>query len=98
MDLKNLMGIANVVAIFNELTPEAKQVVINDLVNSGDIPSIKWQDAVKTKPEPYVKVYAKGGFKMEPLPDMVTWTGDKWVYVESAEELNWSVTHFVIPG
>ena len=35
---------------------------------------------------------------MEPLSDMVTWTGDKWIYVESAEELNWSVTHFFIPG
>jgi len=64
----------------------------------GNISNIQWQDAVKTKPEPYVKVYAKGGFKMEPLADMVTWTGDKWIYVESAEELNWSVTHFVIPG
>lgn len=90
MDIKNAIGIANVLAIFSDLSEEAKQSVLSELNIK------KWIDAAKNKPEPYIPVFAKGGFQQEPLPRMVVWTGEKWMYYDVYAEVE-SISHFLIP-
>ena len=96
MDIKNAIGIANVLAIFSELSKEAKDEIITDLVSSGELPNMQWQDAARNKPEKWIPVFAKGGFNKEPIGRMVVWTNNGWHYYNSVEEVD-SVSHFCLP-
>jgi len=96
MDIKNAMGIANVASIFGDLSDEAKQVLINEWIQKGDLPTIHWQNATKNKPDIGVPVFARGGMYKEPLTRMVIWDGEKWHYYDCYVEVN-SISDFCIP-
>jgi hypothetical protein len=97
MDIKNMMGVANVLAIFKELEHDAKQEVINELLSEGLISSIQWQDATKSKPPLQTPVYIKSGFNRQPDTIMAVWDGEVWFYVRGVYEELQHVSHFCIP-
>lgn len=91
-----MMGVANVLAIFKDLADDAKKEVIKELISEGHIPSMQWQDAIKSKPPLHTPVYIKSGFRMEPNTRMAMWDGEKWFYIDIYTELE-SVSHFCLP-
>ena len=96
MDIKNMMGVANVLAIFQELANDAKKEVIKELLSEGHITSMQWQDAIKSKPPIHTPVYIKSGVRMDPNTRMAMWDGEKWFYIDIYMELE-HVTHFCLP-
>lgn len=96
MDLKNAMGIANVMAIFGELSKEAKQTIIQDWINAGEISTMQWQNATKNKPAIGLPVFGRGGVYKEPLTRMVVWDGEKWHYYDYYVEVE-TISDFCIP-
>jgi hypothetical protein len=96
MDIKNMMGVANVLAIFSELSADAKGEIISELRKEGQISNMNWQDAIKSKPPIHTPVYIKSGFRMYPNTRMAMWDGEKWFYIDIYMELE-HVTHFCLP-
>lgn len=82
-----MMGVANVLAIFNELSADAKQEIISELRKEGQISNMNWQDATKSKPPIHTPVYIKSGFHHEPNTRMAMWDGEKWFYIDIYTEL-----------
>lgn len=82
-----MIGVANVLAIFSELSADAKQEIISELRKEGQISNMNWQDATKSKPPINIPVYIKTGIKNEPDTNMAVWDGVKWIYLNTCSEL-----------
>jgi hypothetical protein len=87
MDIKNMMGVANVLAIFSELSADAKGEIISELRKEGQISNMNWQDVTKSKPPTHTPVYIKSGVRNEPNTKMAMWDGEKWFYIDIYNEL-----------
>ena len=96
MDVKDMMGVANVLAIFNDLSTGAKKEIIAELSKQGQIPSMNWQDVVKSKPPIDTPVYVKSGFGNKPNYRMAVWNGEIWFYADNYAELE-HVSYFCLP-
>lgn len=93
-DIKDLMGVANIEAIFEDLTDYAKNDVITSLISKMGKSYIHWFNAINNKPELWKPVLAKIGSNGEHRK--VYWTGAKWKDASTGMDLDNTVSSYCI--